>query len=72
MTPQQQIFDHTYVNSAEICRRCEIDLSTLTAWRIRHKFPEPPIVVGQRTRLWVRAEIEYVINRINLERRSKG
>lgn len=63
----QEIFDHRYMTAREVCYRLSIDPSTLTAWLNKGKFPREHVLCGERFKLWVREEIEPVINRINLE-----
>ncbi len=60
VSPNQAEFDAKYITANEICQRVGISRPALQNGK--RKLPPPIIIPGSQNQLWIRAEVEEIIN----------
>ena len=60
VSPNQAEFDAKYITAAEICQRVGISRPALQNGK--RKLPAPIVIPGSQNQLWIRAEVEEIIN----------
>lgn len=58
---EQVSFDQQYIGSVEICQMLDISRVVFCHWRKKGKLPDPIIVPGTNTFLWLRSQALPII-----------